>query len=403
METWDNAQPDRDLPTGGASATPEPGSEAPEPEARAGSDTEPETLPDLRRALATIADQYAAAPQPDLFPQVMKRATRIRHRRRAIRAGSATAVLVAAALLAPSMASELGMHGLDASAAPPPSAIVDLTSAYPVPQPARGDEAVAMPTQPENALTWPSRGAAMPAQAVDVAKSYLLQHVKSPATTTATVTTLWAQVDASQQNSHKTWLYVMQGWTTGPDGSASPAQLMVGDYTQTGKASSMSVYATPVTFAHVRPGSADDADDARQIAELSVWLPQSGRLVVLGAPQTETVLYAKTGGDLIPQKTIDGVAVFPRTRQQVKGRYADTIQVRDAKNVALTPPNAWSAGDFVLSGTMSLWSSSGSGWVTVPARPGKPALEPSTEPPASTPRAKATAPTATPSPASAPF
>lgn len=419
MDTWDTAQPDRDQPIGDASAMPErrsegvpkglpkagsgrdpapdpvryPASDAtpdsgPDPAPASAPEAGPETVPDLRRALAAIADHYSAVPQPDLFPKVMARATRIRRRRRAIRAGSATAVLVMAALLGPSMASELGMHGGSASAAPPPSAIVDLTSAYPVPQEAEGDETVALPTPPENALTWPSRGATLPAQAVEVAKSYLVGHGKpavSKTATTATVTTLWAQVDddaktAPQQKARKTWLYVMQGWTNGPDGSPSRAQLMVGDYTQAGQASSMSVYATPVTFSHARPGSADDADDTQQIAELSVWLPQSDRLVVLGAPQTETVLYAKTGGDLVPQKTTDGVAVFPRTRQLVKGHYADTIQVRDAKNVALTPPDAWSAADFALSGAMSLWTSTGAGWATVPPRPAKPAQEPSAEP-----------------------
>ena len=432
MDTWDDAQPDRDLPIGDASALPERGSEgvpegglkgkdsqssppssppsgSPSEESGTGTASEPraESKPDseagtgsearagaldLRQALATIASHYSAVPQPDLLPKVMARATRIRRRRRVIRAGSATAVLVVAPLLGPSMASELGMRGGDASAAPPPSAIVDLTSAYPVPQDSQGGDPVAMPTPPANALTWPSRGAAMPEQAVDVAKSYLLDHVKpaAPATSpaTATVTTLWAQVDeetkaAPQQKARTTWLYVMQGWTYGPDGSPSPAQLMVGDYTQTAKASSMSVYATPVKFSHVRPGSADDADDTQQIAELSVFLPQSDRLVVLGAPQTQTVLYAKTGGDLIPQKTDDGVAVFPRTRELVKGHYADTIQVRDAKNVALTPPDAWSAADFALSGVMSLWTSVGTGWGTwgtVPPRAVKPALGPSSEP-----------------------
>lgn len=426
METWDNAQPDRDPPAGDPSPRPErwskgvpeaesapvaakPGTEAkpgsgPQTDAKPGSETG--TL-DLRRALAAVADHCPAAPQAaDLFPKVVARAARIRRRRRVIRAGSATAVLVVAALLGPSMASELGVHGGDASAAPPPSAIVDLTSAYPVPVPVpvpqdvQRDEA-AMPAPPANALTWPSRGAAMPAQAVDVAKSYLLDHVKpagpattptavpttvpttaAAATTTATVTTLWAQVDedtkaAPRQKARETWLYVMQGWTNGPDGAPSPAQLMVGDYTQTAKTSSMSLYAAPVTFSHARPGSADDADDTRQIAELSVWLPQSDRLVVLGAPQTETVLYAKTGSDLIPQKTTDGVAVFPRTRELVKGHYADTIQVRDAKNVALTPPGAWSAADFALSGAMSLWTSAGAEWATVPPRPAKPSPGPS--------------------------
>lgn len=445
MDTWDNARPDRDEPIGASSAISEGGSAGagrgagteagphagretgpqaeleagPHAERETGPQTGPRTEPDLRRALNLIADHYSSAPQGDLFPQVMARATRIRRRRRAMRAGAATAVLVVAAVLGPSVASQLGMHGGAASAAPPPSAIVDLTSAYPVPAAAQGDDAVATPTQPANALTWPSRGAAVPAQAVDVAKSYLLDHVEhasaavptAPATpttptTTATVTTLWAQVDedttvatptaastaaptaaptghgvpskappkAVSQKAHKTWLYVMQGWTNGPDGTPSSAQLLVGDYTQTetqaGKASSMSVYATPVTFTHARPGSSDDADDTQQIAELSVWLPQSNRLVVLGTPQTETVLYAKTGGDLIPEKTDDGVAVFPRTRQLVKGRYADAIQVRDAKNVALTPPRAWSAADFALDGAMSLWSSGSGEWGTVPARAG---------------------------------
>lgn len=415
MDTWDNAQPDRDLPIGDASALPESRAEGVPEEAPEGV---PEGAPgalDLHEALATIAHHYSMVPQPDLLPKVMARATRIRRRRRVVRAASATAVLVMAALLGPSMASELGMHGGDASAAPAPSAIVDLTSAYPIPQDSQNGQAVAMPTSPENALTWPSRGAPMPVQAVDVAKSYLLDHVKPatlvtpttpPAATTATVTTLWAQVDedtkaAPQQKARKTWLYVMQGWTNGPDGSPSQAQLMVGDYTQTAKASSMSVYATPVKFSHVRPGSADDADDTRQIAELSVFLPQSNRLVVLGAPQAETVLYAKTGGDLIPQKTTDGVAVFPRTRELVKGHYADTIQVRDAKNVALTPPDAWSAADFALSGAMSLWNSAGAQWGTVPPRVVKPtsgtgsgpssgpSAEPSSEPTAVTPRGRA--------------
>jgi hypothetical protein len=306
-------------------------------------------------------------------------------------------VLVLAALLGPSVASQLGARGGNASAAPPPSAIVDLASAYPVPEAAQDSTAVAMPTQPENALAWPSRGTAVPAQAVDVAKSYLLDHATKPdtsdsstaATTTATVMTLWAQVDEdttkAAQKARKTWLYVMQGWTNGSDGAPSQAQLLVGDYTQAGKASSMSVYATPVTFTHAQPGTSDDADDARQIAELSVWLPQSNRLVVLGAPQTATVLYAKTGGDLIPQRTIDGVAVFPRTKQLVRGHYADTIQVRDAKNVALTPPKAWAAGDFALNGAMSLWTSGGSGWVKVPPRTGPQPTKPTTAPSPLTP------------------
>ncbi|ACU70147.1 hypothetical protein Caci_1222 [Catenulispora acidiphila DSM 44928] len=433
MDTWDNARPDRDQPTDGASAIPEEGSRgtsettpAAASKSSAASEEEPYALPELRRALNIIADHYTSVPQPDLFPKVMARATRIRRRNRAIRAVTATAALVVAAILGPSVASELGVRGGDASAAPPPSAIVDLTSAYPVTAAAQSGVAVAMPTQPDNALNWPSRGTTVPAQAVDVAKSYLLDHAGSSATSaTATVTTLWAQVDADttvpsvkrapkatpmpqaqaqapQKAAHKTWLYVMQGWTNGPDGTPSQAELLVGDYTQTGKASSMSVYSSPVTFAHPRPGSADDIDDVQQIAELSVYLPQSDRLVVLGTPQTETVLYAKTGGDLVPQKTDGGVAVFPRTKELVKGHYADTIQVRDAKNVALTPPKAWSAADFVLSGMMSLWNSAGNGWVTVPLRSGAarptqdsgteassepstgPSAEPSTGPPTQT-------------------
>ena len=419
--------------TPAAADTAAAGSQAAASKSSAASEQEPYALPELRRALNIIADHYTSVPQPDLFPKVMARATRIRRRNRAIRAVTATAVLMVAAILGPSVASELGVRGGDASAAPPPSAIVDLTSAYPVTAAAQGGAAVAVPTQPENALTWPSRGTTVPAQAVDVAKSYLLDHAGSSAT--ATVTTLWAQVDAdttvpsvkraptatplaqaqAQQKAaaHKTWLYVMQGWTNGPDGTPSQAELLVGDYTQTSKSSVMSVYSSPVTFAHPRPGSADNTDDVQQIAELSVYLPQSDRLVVLGTPQTETVLYAKTGGDLVPQKTDDGVAVFPRTKELVKGHYADTIQVRDAKNVALTPPKAWSAADFALSGTMSLWNSAGSGWVTVPPRSGaartaqdsgtKPAQKPAPDPalsrardpraPTQPPRLKATATT----------
>ncbi|WP_370383303.1 hypothetical protein [Catenulispora sp. GAS73] len=359
------------------------------------SDAAEQVSPDLRHALGLIADEVVSAPHSDMLPQVMARATRIRRRRRVLRAGSATAVLVVAALLGPSIASELGARGGDASAAPPPSAIEDLTSAYPMPTALQDDKVVAAtPALPANALPWPSRGTPVPAQAAEVAKSYLLNQVgRSAATgtkaaTTATVAPLWSQVDAdtttqastghggaaktAPQSTYKTWLYVMQGWTTGADGVPSQAQLLVGDYTQTGKgsseSSSMSVYAAPVTFAHARPGSSDDADDAQQIAELSVYLPQSDRLVVLGAPQTKTVLYAKTGGDLIPQKTDDGVAVFPRTHRLVKGRYADTIQVRDANNVALTPPKAWSAGDYQLTGGMGLWKSGAAGWVMVPPR-----------------------------------
>lgn len=452
MDTWDNAQPDRDQPIGGASASPEEssggtsgavsevasgvgsgvasgvGSEvasgvapevAPEVAPAAGSDeaiaetgsaggrgaevsdpgeqaSDPaaQASPDLHYALSLIADEFVAAPHRDMFPQVMARATRIRRRRRVLRAGSATAVLVVAALLGPTIASELGARGGDVSAAPPPSAIEDLTSAYPMPTALQDDKVMApTPALPANALPWPSRGTPVPAQAVEVAKSYLLDQVgrsatSTKATTTATVAPLWSQVDAdtttqasaghgvaaktAPQPGYKTWLYVMQGWTTGADGVPSQAQLLVGDYTQTGKgsseSSSMSVYAAPVTFAHARPGSSDDADDAQQIAELSVYLPQSDRLVVLGAPQTRTVLYAKTGGDLIPEKTDDGVAVFPRTHRLVKGQYADTIQVRDANNVALTPPKAWSAGDYELSGAMGLWKSGAAGWVMVPPR-----------------------------------
>ncbi|MEZ0111314.1 hypothetical protein ABH920_005329 [Catenulispora sp. EB89] len=445
MDTWDNAQPDRDQPIGGASALPEessgggsgavPGgasrasgdasanasgaapeasdaakpasgpSSSPSPSAQP-SDPARQASPDLHYALSLIADEFASAPRNDILPRVMARATRIRRRRRVLRAGSATAVLVVAALLGPSIASELGVRGGDASAAPPPAAIEDLTSAYPMPTALQDDKVMAAtPALPANALPWPSRGTPLPAQAVEVAKSYLQDQAGrsaapgTKAATTATVAPLWSQVDEDTttapttaghgatakvvpQPAYKTWLYVMQGWTTGADGVPSQAQLLVGDYTLTeraaggsasgasGESSSMSVYAAPVTFAHARPGSSDDTDDAQQIAELSVFLPQSNRLVVLGAPQTKTVLYAKTGGDLIPQKTDDGVAVFPRTHRLVKGQYADTIQVRDANNVALTPPKAWSAGDYQLTGAMGLWRSSASGWVTVPAHGG---------------------------------
>lgn len=420
METWDNAQPDRDRMIGGGSGVPDPCPEVGWDDSSGDPLTEAER--ELHRALSAVADGIATAPQ-GMYPKVMARATRIRRRRRAVRAGSAMAVLVMAAVLGPSVASQLGVRGGKASAAPPPSAIVDLTSAYPVSEADTGSQAVATPTTPPaNALTWPSRGVAVPAQAVDVAKSYLLEHATSgaagageagtwaEAAVTATVTPLWAQVDedttgkgvapkAVSVNAHKTWLYVMQGWTVASDGAPSKAELLVGDYTQTGKtSSSMSVYAMPVTFAHARPGSADDADDTQQIAEVSVWLPQSGRLVVLGAPQTKTVLYTAAGGDLVAQKTVDGVAVFPRTRRLVKGHYADGIQVRDANNVALTPPGFWGAGDFSLTGVGSLWSGgadgSDGGWVKLPARGG--GREEMTDPEATDP--EATEPEVTPEP-----
>ena len=433
MDTWDNAQPDRDRMIGGASATPgagpggDSGPEPTEPTELPGLPEPPELpgprelprpaepspasgpseLPELHELLRNIVAGAVPIPQGDLYPKVMARAARIRRRRRAIRACSATAVLVVAAVLGPSVASELGMRGGDASAAPPPSAIVDLTSAYPAPTATESPVTTVTPTVPENALAWPSRGATLPAQAVDVAKSYLVDQAKRQDSATgaaptsgltavptpvptATVSTLWAQVDQDTEAPDptapaaiklgvvskeaapaplKTWLYVMQGWTTPADGTPSRAQLLVGDYTQVGKTASMSVYTTPVTFSHMWPGSSADSDDAQQIAELSVWLPQSNRLVVLGAPQTKTVLYARTGGNLIPQKTVDGVAVSPRTQHLVKGHFADVIQVRDAKNVALTPPDAWSAGDFELTGPESLWKSGGAGWVALTARP----------------------------------
>lgn len=401
METWDNAQPDQDRMIKGGSGIPDAragvgsddasdpasgsvsgaGPGAGDGDAAAGpADALTEAERELHRALSAAAEGIASAPH-SMYPKVMARATRIRRRRRAVRAGSATAVLVMAAVLGPSIASQMGVRGADASAAPPPSAIVDLTSAYPVPE-SSGGQAVATPTtQPDNALAWPSRGVAVPAQAADVAKSFLLDHAASGTAATATVETLWAQIEddptkgaASKPgtvNAHKTWLYVMQGWTVAPDGAPSDAELLVGDYTQTGKASSsMSVYAMPVRFAHARPGTGDDADDTQQIAEVSVWLPQSGRLVVLGAPQTKTVLYTAVGGVLVAEKTVDGVAVFPRTHRLVKGRYADGVQVRDANNVALTPPGVWGAADFSLTGPGSLWSSGDGGWAKLPARGG---------------------------------
>lgn len=346
--------------------------------------------PELYQLLREIADDATPGLRADFYPQVMKRAAVIRRRRRAMRASSATAVLAAAMLLGPAVAREFGARSSQAAAAP--SAVVDLTSAYPAAQPSATVEvprAATVDSRPANALDWAARGVEPPSDAMSLAASYMAVHGKPGS---VVVAPLWAQVDddttvvaeprtavdlnvnvngsesrLTAQDAHRTWLFVMQAWTTDVEGAPTPAVLLVGDYTQSTKSTSMTVYSTPVNFAHARPGSGDDAEDTDQIAELSVWLPVSNRLVVLGAPQTKTVLYAKTGGDLIPQKTVDGVAVFPRTRTLVKGRYADTVQVRDDKNVALTPPKAWSAGDFALTGVGSRWVSTAPGWVQIPA------------------------------------
>ena len=408
--------------------------------------------PELHRLLRGIADEVAPVPRGDFFPQVVKRAAVIRRRRRAMRASSVTAVLAAAVVFGPTVARELGVRG-GAAVAAPPSAVVDLASAYPEAEPSSTAMVPLVAARPANALSWPVRGDALPGDAVNLAVSYLVERgegaadaggivgsgsvssggapsgsppsggptpgdatsgspsgADDPAADAATaeagaaepdmaatgaaaasVTTLWAGVEDDTtgivaqreagdaginvngspqrlvtQDAHKTWLFVMQGWRVGLDRApSSQAVLLVGEYTQTGSRTSMTVRSAPVAFAHARPGSGDDKNDTDQIAELSVWLPDSGRLLVLGAPQAKTVLYAKTGGDLIPQKTVDGVALFPRTRSLVKGRYADTVQVRDAKNVALTPPKAWSAGDFALSGMAWRWDGSEAGWVSV--------------------------------------
>ncbi|NUR58014.1 MAG: hypothetical protein HOV87_04840, partial [Catenulispora sp.] len=66
--------------------------------------------PELHRLLRGIADVAVPAPRADFYPQVIKRAAVIRRRRRAVRASSVTAVLVAAAVLAPSAAHRLGMR-----------------------------------------------------------------------------------------------------------------------------------------------------------------------------------------------------------------------------------------------------------------------------------------------------
>ncbi|GAA2006499.1 hypothetical protein [Catenulispora subtropica] len=420
--------------------------------------------PELHRLLRGIADEVAPSPRGDFFPQVLKRAAVMRRRRRAVRASSATAVLVAAVILAPTVARELGVRG-GAAVAAPPSAVVDMASAYPEADASATELVPLVAAKPANALNWGTRGDALPGEAVQLAGSYVTERGVAGASgsggasnsgegsqsdaaaaaagaadaarsqadadvtasaASASVTTLWAGVEDDttgvvpshagdiginvngsperlvQQDAHKTWLFVMQGWRVGPDGApASQAVLLVGEYTQSAGESSMTVHSTPVVFAHARPGSGDDKNDTDQIAELSIWLPESGRLLVLGAPQTKTVLYAKTGGDLIPQKTIDGVALFPRTRSLVKGQFADTVQVRDAKNVALTPPKAWSAGDFALSGVEWRWRSTEPGWVSVaagspvPAPVLTPVPAPSKAGPVVAPPSKTSPPTAT--------
>ncbi|NUR27283.1 MAG: hypothetical protein HOV83_15790 [Catenulispora sp.] len=403
--------------------------------------------PELHRLLRGIVDDAVSAPRTDFYPQVIKRAAVIRRRRRALRASSATAVLALAVVFGPAVARDLGVRG-GMAVAEPPSAVVDMASAYPDAEPSSTELVPLEAARPANALSWPTRGDALPAQATELATSFLIERggaariaagadagsatapkaasdatpnavpdAASDATSnaasaappdlaagaaTASVTTLWAGIEDDTavlnddamgagpqagvdagglginvngspqrlvaQDAHKTWLFVMQGWRTGLDGAPiSPAVLLIGEYTQSASESSMTVHSTPVAFAHARPGSGDDTNDTDQIAELSIWLPKSGRLLVLGAPQTKTVLYAKTGGDLIPQKTVDGVALFPRARTMAKGRFTDTVQVRDAKNVALTPPKAWTAGDYTLTGAEWRWASSEPGWVLTDA------------------------------------
>src|SRR2546423_1206117 len=269
----------------------------PEPERARSSDESEFTLgageaaraeqPELYQLLRGIADDVAPGMRADFYPQVMKRATAIRRRRRALRASSLTAVLAAAVMLGPAIAHEFRARGGQTTAAP--SAVVDMASAYPAAEPsapvdvpmAAAAPAPAADSRPANALNWPARGVTPPSDAVSLATSYMEVHAK-PGSTVA-VTPLWAQID----------------------------------------------------------------DDATVVAE--------PRTAAEGSAARDT------------QKTIDGVAVFPRTRTLVKGRYADTIQVRDAKNVALTPPKAWSAGDIALTGAASRWVSTAPEWVQIPA------------------------------------
>ncbi|MFD0638077.1 hypothetical protein ACFQ9X_47530 [Catenulispora yoronensis] len=65
--------------------------------------------PELHRLLRGIADEVVPAPRGDFYPQVIKRATAIRKRRRAVRASTATAVLAAAIVLGPAVGREVGV------------------------------------------------------------------------------------------------------------------------------------------------------------------------------------------------------------------------------------------------------------------------------------------------------
>jgi hypothetical protein len=306
-------------------------------------------------------------PLADPMAGVLKRVGRIRLRRRIVRAVASTTVLVTAGMFGPTLAGQIqDWHHPDEVAAAPPAAVLDLTVAYPESE-APSDQVLSTTSGPAsvppvNALDWPARGDELPPAALDLARSYLLAETKAAGSAVvaddAVANQLWAQQEPDKQ----VWTYAVEGWTVGPKGAAA-AQIIVGEYAPGGVVPSpkgtttphtavpeMTAYSTPVRFTHPTAGTSPDPDAAARIAEYSVWLPLSNRLLVLGAPQVKSVLYAKDGKKFVAQPTQDGVALFPRAKAPSHGSLADLVQVRDARNQALTPPVGWTAPDLSLSG-----------------------------------------------------
>jgi hypothetical protein len=129
----------------------------------------------------------------------------------------------------------------------------------------------------------------------------------------------------------------------------------------------MTLFSAPVRFTHPIPGTSADPEASARVAEFSIWLPGSNRLLVLGAPQVKTVYYAKDGKKYVEEPTSDGVALFPRTKSALHGQpAADLVQVRDARDRALTPPVGWSTPDLSLTGSGAVYVT-GEGWTGLQA------------------------------------
>ena len=335
----------------------------------------------LHAALRGLVD--GLPPLSDPMAGVLKRVRRLQRRRRATRISASTAVLTLALVFGPGLVGAVQRwHHPGEVAAAPPAAVLDLTVAYPTPEePAIAARAAggAAGDAPLNALTWPARGAALPTAALDLARSYLLTEAKvggSRSVDGAVANQVWAELEPDKQ----TWLYAIEGWTVGPEGAAS-AQILAGEFVSAAAATpakgkgpataratppEMTVFATPVRFAHPAPETSPDPQAAARIAEYSIWLPASNRLLVLGAPQVQTVYYAKDGSKFVAEPTRDGVALFSRGgKAPGRGTLADLVQVRDSRNQALTPPVGWSTPDLSMTGPGAFYLP-GAGWTGIP-------------------------------------